>query len=264
VRLDLAWLEILYDETMSPKRLFYHAGVAVLLTACATTPYTHRKQLMMVSEPQEDQMGLQAYDEVLKKSKISTDPAGNAMLKRVGSRIAAAAEKPDFQWQFTLIDDPKTVNAFCLPGGRVAVYTGILPITQDENGLAVVLSHEVAHALARHGAERISDQLAAGLALDVVMAGKSETTQAIVAQAYGIGVALPFSRKQESEADHIGLILMAKSGYDPRGAITFWKRMAEKMGGKAPPEFLSDHPSDKKRIDKIQEEMPEALTYYHP
>jgi predicted Zn-dependent protease len=144
----------------------------------------------------------------------------------------------------------------------VAVYTGILPITQDENGLAVVLSHEVSHALARHGAERISDQMAAGLALDVALAGKSETTHALVEQAYGIGVALPFSRKQESEADHIGLILMAKANYDHRTALDFWQRMVKIMSGSAPPAFLSDHPSDQQRIDRIKAELPEALSYY--
>jgi predicted Zn-dependent protease len=179
---------------MINKRLSACFSAVILLAGCATTPYTNRKQLMMVSEDQENQMGLQAYDEVVKKSKISTDPAATAMLSRVGSRIAAVAEKPDYKWQFTLIDEPKTVNAFCLPGGRVAVYTGLLPITKDENGLAVVLSHEVAHAIARHGGERISDQMAAGLALDVALGGKSEARQYLVAQAYGIGVVLPFSR----------------------------------------------------------------------
>jgi predicted Zn-dependent protease len=219
---------------------------------------------MMVSEDQEEQLGLQAYQDVLNKSKISQDPQILAQVKRVGERIAKAADKSEYKWQFTVIDDPKTVNAFCLPGGRVAVYTGILPITQDDNGLAVVLSHEISHALARHGAERVSDQMAAGLALDVALSGRSETTQTIVQSAYGIGVVLPFSRKQESEADHIGLILMAKSGYDPRTAVGFWERMAKLMEGKAPPAFLSDHPSDQQRIEKIKEELPEALTYYRP
>ncbi|OGR89693.1 MAG: hypothetical protein A2992_02530 [Elusimicrobia bacterium RIFCSPLOWO2_01_FULL_59_12] len=239
-------------------------AAALLLSGGATTPYTHRRQLMVVSEADEDQMGEQAYQDVLKKSKISRDAEATALVRRVGARIAKAAEKPEFHWQFTLIDEPKTVNAFCLPGGRVAIYTGILPITKDENGLAVVMGHEVAHALARHGAERISDDYFAQKALGVLVQGRSEITQAVVGQAYGIGLALPFGRKQESEADHIGLILMAKAGYDPRGAVPFWQRMADAKGGGSPPVFLSSHPSDKQRIERIQEQLPEALAYYKP
>jgi len=240
---------------------------AATLTACVTTPYTNRKQFILVSEGEEDQMGLQAYNETLKTAKISKDPAANEMLQRVGKRIAQAADKPEYHWQFTLIDEPKTVNAFCLPGGRVAVYTGILPITQDESGLAVVLSHEVSHAIARHGAERISEQQAAGVAQQLaVEAGviKNAETLQVVQLAYGIGAGLPHSRAQESEADHIGIILMAKAGYDPRTAIPFWQRMAQASGGNAPPTFLSTHPSDKQRVQRIQEQMPEALRYYKP
>src|SRR5258708_14904042 len=181
---------------MKKRGLTFLTLALFVIAGCATAPYTNRHQFIVVSESDEDQMGLQAYQDVLKKSKISTDPVATAMVKRVGERIARAAEKPDYHWEFVLIDDPKTVNAFCLPGGRVAVYTGILPITKDENGLAVVLSHEVSHALARHGAERISDQMAAGFALDVALAGQSDITQSVVQQAYGVGVALPFSRKQ--------------------------------------------------------------------
>jgi predicted Zn-dependent protease len=165
-----------------------------------------------------------------------------------------------------VIDDPKTMNAFCLPGGRVAVYTGILPVTKDENGLAVVMSHEVAHALARHGAERMSQQELVGLGEQAaVQAGviKSKAGLQMVEMAYGVGVGLPHSRSQESEADHIGLILMAKAGYDPRAAVPFWERM-KASGGQKPPEFLSTHPSDETRIQKIREELPEALTYYKP
>jgi len=209
-------------------------------------------------------MGLVAYADVKKKNKISRDPETIAMVERVGKRIAAAADKPEYRWEFTVIDDPKTVNAFCLPGGKIAVYTGILPLTKDDTGLAVVLGHEVSHALAHHGAERMSDQSLMTLPLTVLSEGRSEEAQLLIQQAFGIGVALPFGRKQESEADHIGLILMAKAGYDPREALGFWERMASEMGGKAPPAFLSDHPSDAKRIEKIREELPEALTYYKP
>lgn len=230
---------------------------------CATVPYTNRKQLNLISQDDENNMGAQAYAEVKKQNKISTDVEANAVVTRVGKRIAAAADKPDWDWQFTVIDDPKTVNAFCLPGGKIAVYTGILPLTQDDTGLAVVMGHEVAHALAHHGAERMSDQQLMTLPLAVLMQGKSAGAQQAIQAAFGIGVALPFGRKQESEADHIGLILMAKAGYDPRVAPTFWGRM-KALGGQKPPEFLSTHPSDDTRIRKIQEELPEALTYYKP
>jgi predicted Zn-dependent protease len=238
--------------------------LASLLAGCATVPYTNRRQFNILSEGEETQMGAQAYADVKKKNKISHDPEVNAMVERVGKRIAAAANKPEYDWEFVVIDDPKTVNAFCLPGGKIAVYTGILPLTKDENGLAVVLGHEVSHALAHHGAERISDQTVVSLPLAVLLNGQSEVAQSVIQNAFGIGVALPFGRKQESEADHIGLSLMAKAGYDPHHAVEFWKRMAQEMQGKAPPAFLSDHPSDAQRIQKIQEELPEALSYYHP
>jgi len=242
------------------------ASIALLLvlTGCATVPYTNRRQFNILSEDDEMKMGTQAYADVKTKNKISHDPQVNAAVERVGKRIAAAADKPDYHWEFVVIDDPKTVNAFCLPGGKIAVYTGILPLTKDEEGLAVVLGHEVSHALAHHGAERISDQDLMTLPLAVILEGQSEEAQSLAQEAFGIGIALPFSRKQESEADHIGLILMAKAGYDPRGAVPFWERMAKLMAGQAPPSFLSDHPSDAQRIGKIKEELPEALTYYKP
>ncbi len=240
------------------------AALLLFFTACATVPYTNRHQINIVSDDEETQMGLQAFTDVKKKNKISHDPEANALVERVGKRIAAAANKPEYQWEFTVIDDPKTINAFCLPGGKIAVYTGILPLTKDESGLAVVIGHEVSHALAHHGAERMSTQTIASVPLAVLLNGKSEESQALAQQAFGIGLVLPFSRKQESEADHIGLILMAKAGYDPKHAVEFWKRMAQEMQGKAPPAFLSDHPSDESRIARIQEELPEALHYYHP
>ena len=247
---------------MRPSHPYSFALAVLFLAGCATVPYTHRKQFNLYSSEQENQLGLQAYKEVKSKNKISTDRQINALIQRVGKRIATAAEQPGWDWQFTVIDDPKTVNAFCLPGGRIAVYTGILPLTMDDNGLAVVLGHETAHALAHHGAERMSDQTLMTLPLAVLMDGKSDEAKTLIADAFGIGVALPFSRKQESEADHIGLILMAKAGYDPRGGVGFWERMAKEMQGKAPPAFLSDHPSDEARIRKIKAELPEALTYY--
>jgi predicted Zn-dependent protease len=244
--------------------------------SCTTVPVTGRKELNLVGDDTMNKLGADTYTQEMSKAKPSSDGAANAMVQRVAKRIADAAEAnfhPKYQWQATLLDDPKTVNAWCMPGGKMAVYSGILPLTQDETGLAVVLGHETAHALARHGAERLSrDQLMqvgeAGV-LAAVGAAKPGATQAVGA-ALGIGaqlgVALPFSREQESEADHIGLVLMAKAGYDPAKAIDFWQRMAAYGQGKQPPAFLSDHPSDKDRIAALQKEMPEAKAAFvaHP
>lgn len=246
--------------------------LAAGLAACRTTPYTHRRQLDLVPEGEEVQLGLTSYQQALSQAKLSTDAQAVAMVRRVGERLAKAADKPDYKWEFNLIDDPKTVNAWCLPGGKVAVYSGILPVTRDENGLAVVLGHEISHALARHGAERMSQGMLAqfgGAALSVALANKPAETQALAAQAYGagaqVGVLLPFSRKQESEADHIGLILMAKAGYDPSNAVPFWQRMEalNKSGsGGGLQKYLSTHPPDAQRIADIKKELPEAERYY--
>ena len=240
--------------------------MSLYLAGCATVPYTNRHQFNIISEDKESQLGLEAYADVKKKNKISHDPEINAQVERVGRRIAKAADMPEYHWEFTVIDDPKTVNAFCLPGGKIAVYTGILPLTKDDNGLAVVLGHEVSHALAHHGAERMSQQEVVGFGETIASVAGLATPAGMQAfdMAYGVGLGLPHSRKQESEADHIGLILMAKAGYDPHHAVEFWSRMAREMQGKAPPAFLSDHPSDTNRIEKIKEELPEALRYYHP
>ena len=192
-------------------------------------------------------------------------------MQQVGKRIAAAANKPDYQWEFTVIDDPKQANAFCLPGGKVAVYTGIFPIAKDEAGLATVIGHEVAHALARHGAERMSTSMAlqaAGMAVAVAAGGQSAATQQAIMSAYGlgaqVGVALPFSRSQESEADRIGLILMAKAGYDPEAAVGLWQRMEQNSNGKGPPAWLSTHPSESTREQDIRGWIAEARQYYQP
>ena len=242
---------------------------ALVLAACQTVPYTKRRSLALVSAGQEASLGESAYQDALKSAKVSTDADATAMVRRVGERIAAAADKPDFKWEFNLLDDPKTVNAWCLPGGKVAVYSGILPVTQDEDGLAVVLGHEIAHAIARHGSERMSQGMLAqlgGVALGVAMSNKTEAARQAALQAYGagatVGVLLPFSRSQESEADHIGLILMSKAGYEPGGAVDFWGRMSKAAGGKdSTPEFLRTHPADDKRIADIQKELPEARGY---
>lgn len=247
--------------------------VAFWLNACSTAPYTGRQQLMILSPSEEMQMGLIAYQEVLKSEKISKDVRHNSLVTKVGQRIANAANQPDFKWEFKVIESPEA-NAFCLPGGKIAVYTGILPITQSEAGLAAVIGHEVAHALARHGGERVSQNMATqGLMLgaDILLSNKGvgDAQKNLIMSSLGIGaqvgVLLPFSREHESEADYIGLILMAKAGYDPREAIDLWRRMkehSEKKGDK-PPEFLSTHPADETRIRQLSAWVPEAMTYYN-
>lgn len=236
----------------------------MVLFACQTVPVTGRQQLMLLSAAEETRMGLSAYEQVLKEEKLSQDPQVNAMVGRVGRRIAEVANRPDFQWEFRVIEKDEA-NAFALPGGKVAVYTGILKYTQTEAGLAVVMGHEVAHALARHGGERMSQSMLAQLGLtvgDIALGGVNPTVMQAVNVAYGIGVQLPFGRRQESEADHIGLVLMAKAGYDPNEAVPFWQRMSSGKTGNAPPEFLSTHPSGATRIRQLREWMPEALQYY--
>jgi predicted Zn-dependent protease len=245
----------------------------LLAAGCATVPYTNRSQLMLVSESDDLALGATAYGEVLKKSKIESDPQITEVVQRVGKRIAAVADKPGYQWEFSVIDDPKTANAFCLPGGKVAVYTGIFPMAHDENGLATVIGHEVAHALARHGAERMSQDTllqvgAVGVAVAAGASGAGAGTQQAMMAAYGlgsqVGVALPFSRSQESEADHIGLILMAKAGYDPEASIALWQRMEAAEQGAAPPQWLSTHPANATRQQDLKGWMAEAERYYTP
>lgn len=239
-------------------------------TSCATAPLTGRSQFILLPAQEEMKMGYQSYQEVMQKEKLSTNPAYLQLVEKVGQRIAAAAARPDYQWEFKVIENNEMVNAFCMPGGKVAIYTGILAVTQDELGLAAVMGHEVAHALARHGAERVSQSMIAqtGLAaVSAAMASKNPETVKTVTGLLGagasVGVILPFGRKQESEADRIGLLLMAKAGYNPMAAVTFWQRMAEASKGKAkPPEILSTHPSDATRIQQIQSWLPEALGYY--
>jgi predicted Zn-dependent protease len=241
--------------------------VAALVSACETVPVTGRSQLQLVSPSQEAEMGADAYKEILGKAKVSTDPAVNALVTRVGTRIAAATGRKDLAWEFTVIDDPKTANAFALPGGKVAVYTGILPVTRDEAGLAAVMGHEVAHVLARHSAERLSRQLAlqSGAQLVGYVMGVSPQLTQMGSAILVSAIQLPWGRAQESEADHLGLIYMAKAGYDPRAARDLWVRMAQaSQGGSRPPEFLSTHPSEETRIRQIEAWLPEALGYYTP
>jgi metalloendopeptidase OMA1, mitochondrial len=247
-------------------------AILSLVPACATVPYTGRSQIMMMSQSNEVALGADAYQHVLHESKIVTDPAITSVVRDVGERIARAANKPEYKWEFTVIDDPKQANAFALPGGKVAVYTGLFPLAHDTGGLATVMGHEVAHAIARHGAERMSQDTllqigAAGLAVGVGMAGQSAATQSAVMQAFGlgahVGVMLPFGRSQEAEADHIGLILMAQAGYDPHDALGLWERFEQK-GGSSPPEWLSTHPGYGTRQENIRGWLPEAERYYQP
>jgi predicted Zn-dependent protease len=237
--------------------------------ACQTVPLTNRSQLLLIPESTELQMGLTSYQDILKKARVSQNPEYNAQVRRVGTRIAEATGRTDYQWEFTVLED-KQVNAFCLPGGKVAVYTGILPVTQDDAGLAAVLGHEVAHAIARHGGERISQQLAVQGGLVATQAallrrdpGATQWVAAGLGAGATVGLLLPWSRQQESEADHLGLIYMARAGYDPRAARDLWVRMAS-QGGARQPEFLSTHPLPQTRIAQIEAWLPEALQYYHP
>lgn len=237
--------------------------------SCATVPVTGRRSFILVSDSEVNALAANSYQEMLSKSKTVAGTNDADRVRRVGEKIAAVSDQKDFQWEYHLIDEPKTVNAFCMPGGKVAFYTGIMPICKTDAGVAVVMGHEVAHAIARHGAERMSQQMIVnlgGLTLSQAMMSKPQQTQALANQVFGLGVGLgyilPYGRKQESEADHIGLIYMARAGYDPREAVEFWKRMSEMTGGKNPPEFLSTHPSHETRIQDLQSWLPEALAEY--
>lgn len=254
-------------------------GMVITGTGCQKAPGTARDQLIYISEEKEIALGLTAFREVIKNARLSRDPEITLMVNRIGQRIAKAANKPEYVWEFAVIQDDDQVNAFALPGGKVAVFTGILKYTKTEAGLATVMAHEVAHALQRHGAERYSrgilEQIGQLGALAGAAAGGVDPGLAIGAMsAYGVGVSLPNSREQETEADYIGLQLMAKAGYDPREAVPFWERMSgcpRKLIGKycfrsqnAIPEFLSTHPSDVSRINQIEAWLPQALKWYRP
>ena len=237
--------------------------------SCQAVEYTGRSQVNLVSEGDEKKLGVDAYDDILKKTPLSKNQAWQAQLKRVGQRISAAAAKPEYEWAFNVLAG-KDVNSFCLPEGKVAFWEGIMPVAQDDAGVAVVMGHEVAHALARHGAERMSQSMGAQIVGQVLGAGVGMVNPAYTeafSQAYGLGVnvavILPWGRAQESEADQIGLILMAKAGYDPSAAVGFWERMAKVKQGGSPPEFLSTHPSDDTRIAQIKQWLPEAMKYYN-
>ncbi len=253
--------------------------IALFTYDCATVPVTGRKQLSLVSNSEILPMSFDSYKSVLDSSKLSTNREQLGMVKNVGVKIQKAVEEymaqnnwsehlNGYAWEFNLIDED-IVNAWCMPGGKVAFYTGIMPVCQDETGVAVVMGHEVAHAIANHGAERMSQgliQQMGGVALDVALSNKPGETRQMFGMAYGlasnVGAMLPFSRLHESEADKMGLIFMAMAGYNPEEAPKFWERMSANTGGGAPPEFLSTHPSHETRIKDLNAQIPEAMKYY--
>jgi predicted Zn-dependent protease len=253
-------------------------SATLIISGCSTVPITGRKQLSLVSDAQLIPQSATSYADVVKEGPLSTDQQQVKMIKRVGERISAAVERyfddqgrPDvvkgFDWEFNLIDKDEP-NAWCMPGGKVAFYTGILPMCQDETGVAVVMGHEVAHAIARHSNERVSHQMMqqGGSYLASWFSKDTDYHDAIM-MTYGLGsqyvAVLPFSRAHESEADHMGLIFMAMAGYNPEASVGFWQRMSA-AGGEKPPEFLSTHPSDETRVSKLRALMPEAMKYYKP
>ncbi|HSW53509.1 MAG TPA: M48 family metallopeptidase [Ignavibacteriaceae bacterium] len=253
--------------------------LAITFYYCSTVPITGRSQLHLISSADLNALSFQQYSEFLQQNKLSTDAQSTNMVKTVGSNIKSAVEiyfkqqnlskeLNGYEWEFNLIESPEA-NAWCMPGGKVVVYSGILPITQNQTGLAVVMGHEIAHAIAQHGGERMSQglmQQLGGVALSVAIQNEPQTTQNIFMTAYGlgstVGVILPFSRTQESEADRLGLIFMAMAGYNPSAALDFWTRMSQSKSGGSPPEFLSTHPSDQTRIANLKKYMPEAMEYY--
>ncbi|MEO9964522.1 MAG: M48 family metallopeptidase [Reichenbachiella sp.] len=251
----------------------------LLLVQCATVPVTGRKQLSTVKNDEIIPMSFAQYEQVIKEAKLSDNKGQSAMIKRVGSRIQKAVELyaeeqgfsealDGFNWEFNLIDNDSTVNAWCMPGGKVAFYTGIMPICKNETGVAVVMGHEVAHAVASHGRERMSQGMVAQLglgSLQVAMGSNPTGTQELLMQSIGAGTQLgmlKFSRTHESEADKIGLIFMAIAGYNPKAAPKFWERMAAGSGGQAPPEWQSTHPSHDTRISDLNAQLPKAMEYY--
>lgn len=250
------------------------------ISSCSRVLISNRRQLNLIPNSSMLQMSFDQYGLFLEENMISADKEKTDMVKRVGKNIQKAVkqyfiknnleeELKNYDWEFNLVESNE-VNAWCMPGGKVVFYTGILPLTRDENGLAVVMGHEIAHAIAEHGNERMSQGLLTqigGVALAVAVRDKPEQTQQLWMNAFGagaqLGVLLPFSRLHESEADHLGLIFMSMAGYNPNHAISFWRRMSEMKGGQSPPEFISTHPSDENRIAQIEKLLPEALKYYN-
>ncbi len=254
-------------------------AVSLFTNSCSTVPLTGRNQLNIIPDSEMMAMSFQQYDEFLKTNAVSKDAKQSALIKSTGLKIQKAVEQyfadnkmshrlKGYNWEFNLVES-NDVNAWCMPGGKVVFYTGILPICKDENGIATVMGHEIAHAVAEHGGERMSQGLLVqlgGMGLQVALQNEPALTQQLAMTAFGIGsqvgVMLPFSRLHESESDHLGLIFMAMAGYNPNEAVEFWKRMAAQKNGSAPPEFLSTHPSDETRINDLKKLIPKAMQYY--
>ena len=243
--------------------------MSMFLVGCRTAPVTGRRQLLTVSEAEENRLGLTAYRELLEKEPVSENETYREIVERVGRQIAAVAGRDDFHWEFNVIESD-TQNAFCLPGGKVVVYTGMLPVCHTEAGLAVVMSHEIAHAIARHGGERMSHKMVQNLgqaAVGQLLKDQQHARKQIALTAFSLGseygAILPYSRKHELEADQIGLMLIAKAGYDPSAAPDFWERFATLKGGDALAEFLSTHPSDEHRSAALRAQLPRAMELYN-
>ena len=238
----------------------------LVISACTTTPVSNRSALILIPKSQEISLGIQSYNEILKREKESEDTQLNQIIRRVGKRIASVSDMPKLEWEIKLIESDQK-NAFALPGGKIAIYTGILSIAKNEAGLATVMSHEIAHVIARHGAQRMTQQmLLQGAMIGAGLSMKNSTQKNIVLSALGVGVlygfTLPFSRLHESEADQIGLIYMAKAGYDPNEAINFWQRFGQVKGGKGGPEWASTHPADATRIQGLRSYLSRAKYDY--
>lgn len=275
----MRFIRVSRKMNLSTVKLGFVLFVLALVVACSTVPLTGRRQLNLVSESEMQQQAALAYSQLLAdpNTKVVRGTANAQMVQNVGNRIAQAVEtymkqnglsdQVNFAWEFNLIEEDQ-VNAWCMPGGKVAFYTGILPVTQTEAGLATVMGHEVAHAVAGHSRERASNTYAAqllGAGVGVATSGRSQLTQVMVSQLYGVGsqvALLKYSRGQESESDRLGLIFMAMAGYDPAEAPKFWERMDARAGGNQQPEFLSTHPSNTSRISEINKRLPEAYEYY--
>lgn len=273
-------MKVLFTRKLKWRIASYVMCLSLVVSSCAKVPITGRKQVNLLPESEMLSMSLDNYNQFLKENKVVSGTKDAQLVKDVGKNISNAVEKymtqnnlkdriAGYNWEFNLVDD-KTVNAWCMPGGKVVFYSGIMPICKNATGVAVVMGHEIAHAVARHGNERMSQMLAVqmgGIALDVALSNKPEETRNLFLTAYGLGsqlgVLLPYSRLHESEADHMGLIFMAMAGYDPHEAVAFWQRMEAQSNG-SPPEFLSTHPSHQTRIKDLNKHMSEALKYYNP
>jgi len=254
-------------------------AITIFTNSCSTVPVTGRKQLSIIPSSQLMALSFQQYDQFLNENKVEKNSAQALRIKRIGGKIQKAVEQyfaeknmsdhlNGYAWEFNLVNNDQ-VNAWAMPGGKVVFYTGILPICKDDAGIATVMGHEIAHAIAEHGGERMSQGLLVqlgGMGLQAALENEPELTQQLAMAAFGlgaqVGIMLPFSRLHESEADHLGLIFMAMAGYNPNESVSFWERMAAQKGGNAPPEFLSTHPSDETRIKDLKKLIPEAMQYY--